>query len=312
MRVALLALTVGCGLTTPVLAQETPPDPRLDEARTLFEQGLARADEQRWGEAVEYFRAALELVDRPSIVFNLGVALFRNGQTREAETVLNRFLSRADPIEDGADIAAARRFLGEIRNSYATIVLRVSPANAHVEIDGDPSEGEGANREIEVDPGTHRVVVRADGYHPSRFRLSVLPGGRTERAVELARAPGAPSIVEVTAPDDARVVLDGEDVGTGRVELDVEPGEHTLVVHIPEEPFSRTFEIASGERIVVDASVVEGDIASSPWFWILLGVGVAGAGVGITLGILAAQPDDPLADYQGSANWTFLALTAPF
>jgi hypothetical protein len=312
MRVAALTIAIGCGLAAHARAQDAPPDPNVEQARTLFEQGLARADEQRWGEAVEYFRAALELVDRPSIVFNLGVALFRNGQTREAETVLNRFLSRADPIEDGADVAAARRFLGEIRNSYATLVLRVSPASAHVEIDGEPSEGEGATREIEVDPGTHRIVVRADGYYTSRFRMSVLPAGRTERAVELARAPGAPSIVEVTAPDDARVVLDGEEVGAGRVELDVAPGEHTLVVHVPEEPFSRTFEIASGERLLVDATVVEGDVTSSPWFWILLGVGIAGAGVGITVAILAAHPDDPLADYQGSANWTFLALTAPF
>ena len=61
-------------------AQEARDDARLEEARVLFERGLALTDEERWAEALEYFRRSRAISERPSGVYNAAVALYHLGR----------------------------------------------------------------------------------------------------------------------------------------------------------------------------------------------------------------------------------------
>ena len=69
-------------------AAESPED----QARELFEQGIERTEEERWGEALEYFRRSDTLVSRPSTTFNIAVALLRLGRSGEAVDALDAYL----------------------------------------------------------------------------------------------------------------------------------------------------------------------------------------------------------------------------
>src|SRR5262245_12309570 len=67
------------GLWASPLAAQSPDE----QARALFEQGLAASDAQRWLEAASLFQRSRELVERPSTLFNLVVVLHRLGRYRD-------------------------------------------------------------------------------------------------------------------------------------------------------------------------------------------------------------------------------------
>src|SRR5687768_8452884 len=66
-----------------------PPSPGLDEradraARNLFEDGRIAFAAARFGEALQYFRAAHRISERPILLFNIGSTLDRLRQDAEA------------------------------------------------------------------------------------------------------------------------------------------------------------------------------------------------------------------------------------
>jgi hypothetical protein len=284
---------------------------RLAEARGLFERGLAAADAERWAEAVELFRRARDVVERPSIVFNLGQALVRVGQAAEARAALERFTAIADARTDAADIERARRLLAELAAHQGTLTLAVEPADALVEVDGAPLEGSGAERVLTLDPGRHRVSVSAPGHRADRFEVSVLAGSQERRSALLERLPSRPGVLVVHAAEGAEVRVDGLLVGRGEHESEVVPGPHRVtVVDGRATLLDRELAIGEGERVVLDAlSQRGGSIAEEPWLWVVVGLAIVGAGVGIGVGVVVSQaPGDPAAGYAGTTGVTIPAL----
>jgi hypothetical protein len=309
------SLALACGLARPTSAgaQEAAPSAeQLAEARGLFERGLTAADAERWAEAVELFRRAREIVERPSIVFNLGQALVRLGRSSEARAALDRFVAIADARVDQADIAAAQRLLAELGAAQGTLELSVEPADAVIELDGAPLEGSGAERAITLDPGRHRIAVTAPGYRPDRFEVSVIAGSRERRSALLERLPSRPATLVVHAPVGAEVRVDGLLAGRGEIETELVPGDHHVVVSdAGASLLERDLSIGEGDRLVLDAIVHETgvSIAEEPWLWIVVGLAVVGAGVGIGVGVVLSQPPtDPALGYAGSTGVTVSAL----
>ena len=310
---AFLSLSLACGLVSPTRAQDASPSAeQLAEARALFERGLAAADAERWAEAVELFRHARDLVERPSIVFNLGQALMRLGRATEAQTALERFVAIADASADRADIAVAERLLSELALAQGTLELSVEPADAVIELDGALLEGAGAERVITLDPGRHRIAVTAPGHRPDRFEVSVIAGSRERRSALLERLPSRPATLVVHAPADAEVRVDGLLAGRGEIETELVPGEHHVAVSSAGTSLlERDLDVGEGDRVVLDAVVheAEASIVEEPWLWVVVGLAIVGAGVGIGVGVVLSQPPtDPALGYAGSTGVTVSAL----
>lgn len=285
----------------------------LAEARSLFERGLAAADAERWGQAVELFRRASEIVERPSIVFNLGQALMRLGRSTDARVALERFIAIADSAADRQDIEAAQRLLSELAATQGTLELSLEPADAIVELDGEPLAGSGAERTLTLDPGRHRLAITAPGHRPDRFEVSVIAGSHERRSSLLERLPSRPATLVVHAPSGAEVRVDDLLAGRGEIETELVPGEHRVVVTSAGSTLlERSLTVAEGDRVVLDAIVRDttgGSIVEEPWLWIVVGVVVVGAAVGVTLGLVLSQPaPDPLAGYAGTTGVTLGAL----
>lgn len=76
-----------------------------DEARILFEAGVAASRAERWYEASEYFHRSLSLAEKPSTWFNLAVAEIKQGHRREGLSALDAFEQSANP-RDHAEMLA--------------------------------------------------------------------------------------------------------------------------------------------------------------------------------------------------------------
>jgi hypothetical protein len=228
-----------------------------EEARELFRKGVQMADEQRWGEAVQYFRQSRELMDRDSTVFNLAVALFRAGKYRDAITAFEDFLRMVDPKAPAQVKNEAQGFLRKAKASVAKVQLTVSPENAVVSVDGETLEGTGSQRELVLDPGPRRLRIEAPSHLSQTIRLSLMSGAEVSTQVELVPLMGD---LHGGQDESARRSAAAQAAADGRAVTFAGEGQE------PRDGSRRS-------------------VFKSPWFWVATGVVLAAVGVGLGVGL---------------------------
>ena len=286
-------------------APQAQEDARAREARGLFERGISLSDEERWSEALEYFRRSRALLERASSAFNMAVALFRLGRYQEAVQAFDDYLGLTSADEDGARYQEAQRYLRDMRANLGRLVLTVVPPEASVYVDGVPASGEGGHRELHLDPGSRNITISLDGYRARRLNLPVLEGQVHERSIVLEALPGGDTVLGVQADvADAVIEVDGARVGVGSAELPVEPGSHRIEIFVDgSSRYSEEVELEEGVFHRVDASVMDDrdtTFFGSPWPWIVGGVLVAAAVLSVAL--VVTRQNDPLEDYNGTTG----------
>ncbi|MFO0562004.1 MAG: PEGA domain-containing protein [Polyangiales bacterium] len=299
------ALCASTALTPSARAQTQPSSAQVNEARALFQSGMRLVEQERWGEALEFFRRSRAIAARPSTVFNIGSVLVRLGRMAEAIATLEEFLRVSDERQNAAERAEAQRLLTEARAARASLALSTNVEDAHVFIDGSPLEGRGADRSLQLDPGTHVLRLTAEGHEEQSVSISLLPGQTTARAVVLRPLPTRISLA--VTPAQARVSLDGVDRGDVR-SFDVQPGRHELSLRAEGFlPLDRAVDVRLGQALSLDLSLSRRPatpITQSPWFWTAIG---AGAVATIAVVLVVAVPVQ-LEPYGGNTNTVISAL----
>ncbi len=267
-------------------AQESSPQAL---ARAHFERGLERANAEAWVEALEAFRASLAALDRPATHLNVGAALLRLGRHIEARQEMETLLAtgmlgdsertQAQVIRDHA-VAGIRR-----------IDVALEPSSGTVFVDGAARAI--TNGQLELDPGRHTIEVRADGFATQTREL-----GPDDRAM-IVRLRATPARLRVLSTiESARIVLDGEERGSGTFDAEVDAGRHQLEVSAEgHETFERWLTLAPAQELEVLAQLVarrDENVLESPWFWGIGGVTlavVAGVAIGLGVGLTSGGLD---------------------
>jgi hypothetical protein len=174
----LLAL---CLAAAPVRGAEPGAEDR-ETARALFEQGKSEMSVGRFAEAREHLQKSLSLVARPSVAFNLAVALRGMGRPKESAQLLRRMLAGDFGVLPPDRRAEVVQLEQEVRRDIARVVVSASGApSIEVRIDGvlvttltssHPSA-------IETNPG-ERVVTLSARHHDSIERTLVLVAGKSQ------------------------------------------------------------------------------------------------------------------------------------
>lgn len=184
-----LALTwVPCAMAqdapeeTPAESPE-PEDAATAEARARFTQGLALADAGNCSGALAEFEAALALLRRPSILFNIARCQEQLNRYDLAVTAYGTFLAEADP--DDPDRARAESTVEQLGRLLGTIHLESNvPAEVWL---GDRVVGASPG-DVLVPGGVHVIELRATGRIPERREVQVSAGSEVSLEVELASA----------------------------------------------------------------------------------------------------------------------------
>lgn len=278
------------------------------QARALFEEGRAASTEERWVDALSAFERSRAILERPSTVFNLAAVLVRLGRARDALHALDDLDRIADARRDRAVLEQARPLRTTAEQSLRHVVLRVSPAEARIEVDGVVLEETGAERSTILDPGAHAIVVSLDGYREERFEL---PVGTDARDVSLA--PLDATLVVTSTVDAATIAIDGAPRGVGHVQATVSPGGHLVTLDAEGYvPFERRVDVAPGASMTVEAALEpiahEESLVESPLFWGLTGAGVAVVAA-VIIGVAVATAGTEPA-YGGSSNVVLAPLVS--
>lgn len=247
----------------------------LARARSLFEAGVALTQQNRWAEAASLFTQSRAARDRPRTAFNLALCLQHMGRLVEADQVVTAALAMQVDAELSRDLATLQ---AAVRGAFATLTLTLEPTVAQVLVDGSLRTETGPSRTLSLDPGRHLLEVRADGWAPQHFELTLQTAERVARRVALSNTVGV--ITVRPTPAEAAVSVDDLVIGRGLTHWTGVPGGHRVRVEANGyRPLRQSVMLAGGQSVEVVAALTreERGLARNPVFWTLLGVGVVAA-----------------------------------
>lgn len=171
------ALTALLSLTSVASAQE---------ARELFLQGQAAYETGDYDTAVQNWERAYELDPRPLLQYNLAQAYERLGLLDQAVAAYRVYIENTPGDDQRAQNARARIASLEQRVGNTSIRLTGGVEGAAILVDGEDRGRLPHPDPLRVDPGSHRVVVRAEGYEDFVSVVAVSAGQSVDVPVELA------------------------------------------------------------------------------------------------------------------------------
>jgi hypothetical protein len=268
---------------------------RQGEARQRFQRGGQFYQDSDWAHAIEEFRAAYELWANPVILFNLAQAYRRDGQLTQATETYNRYLETAPNLTPTQrnEVSEAIR---EISENRSVVTFEVEPAGAQVTLNGRDLGQSPIARNVEVLPGEYRVHVELANHEARDESFTIAAHDQHLVNVRLRPVAQNSQLAINVSPNDAHILIDGEDSGTGHAQRQVRPGQYQITV--TQEGFveeTRTVTVAPlrTESVSFTLRPRTRSIFTRPVFWAVVG-GVVAAGVLTAVIITSISEPDPI------------------
>ncbi len=164
-RVAVAAFLFGTLCFLPqgrVLAQRTEASPSAEEqqARQIFEQAAALADEARWAEAAALFRLSLETFPKGTTAFRYAEALLHDDHPSDAHRLVVQLRAEEFGALPPAALARVRQLEVEVQSRLGRLAVWTDgAAGAALEVDGEAHPLVEGRVTLWLEAGTHQVVV---------------------------------------------------------------------------------------------------------------------------------------------------------
>jgi hypothetical protein len=273
-----------------------------EQARSLHEAGGQFYDKARYVQAIDAFESAYRLAPRAATAFSLAqsyrVQYFVDGDKRKLERAVEMYRAYLDGDAVGnrrdhatEHLATLVPILERVRAEapaetpkpapppppQTRLIISSRTPGALVMVDGRTPETAPAS--FAVTPGKHFVEVSALSHVTKKIETQAVEGSAVAFNVELDPQPG---VVEISAPEDARISLDGRPLGAGPVaRTSIGSGWHVLsVVENGRTPFVRDLHVAHGEMLKIDA-----ELEVTTRRWIAYGLFAGGAAFALGSGV---------------------------
>jgi tetratricopeptide (TPR) repeat protein len=198
------------------------PQSKISRA-TLIKQGRLCYRLRDYRCAVDRFRRANALVPSTKLLFNLASAEDKLQHRAQALRLYRHYLreSKAPPRKIMRFIDKRLRSL---RKQVGWLTLDISPSVA-IEVRLDDRHWFSVSGAFPVDPGPHKLSVRARGYVAQDHRIEAVAEKRQRMAVKLSRT----TLTINSSPQGATVRIDGVERGRTPLTLsELAPGAHAL------------------------------------------------------------------------------------
>ncbi len=187
------AYLVACALALsamPAAAGPSPSSPAArKQARALFEKGKQLGRTNDWQGAHAALEQSFDLRPSHDTAADLAYAASRLGRFAEAARRASYALAHMPTGEAESKRNAVKKILDGAKQHVASVQLSADPPDADISVDGTSV---GAASELEgpvfLDPGTHAIAARADGYKSQSRSVDAKEGATDAIALKLERA----------------------------------------------------------------------------------------------------------------------------
>lgn len=267
-----------------------------DEARSLFNAGVAAYKQGQFMTAAQAFIKAHKILPKAELLFSIAQAFKREfddkNQKEPLAAAVKYYRQYLDEVKDGGRRLEAAKALGDLKPilqsmggeagemRFPTRLSVNSPApNAVAILDGGAPQGLPWNTQIK--PGQHTLEIRASGYRGSTQTFNAAEGDILPFNVPLD---GIAPTLQIDGADGADVTVDGKLLGTAPFTqpLPVSPGRHFIAVtERGHKAYAEELEFDYGAKTNVSV-----DLPSTNQRRVAWGVLAGGGATLITSGIL--------------------------
>lgn len=206
LQIFALTLTVGLtfGASTPLhVAAQAPQQNAL--ARTLFEEGVALADQGDYVGAADRFSRAYSLKPTSGIAFNWASVLIESGKFVQAEDLLLGV--QRDPAASASLKEESETMLSALKPRIAHLKVRVvagagasTEPGISVEVDGHDWPRAAWDISSPIDPGAHSVRLLRGQSELAREEPQLAEGAAREVVLQVPTSGASTSVVSTTTP----------------------------------------------------------------------------------------------------------------
>ena len=230
------------------------------EAERHFTSAMRLVQREQWTEALAAFETSMQLFPTQTTAFNRALCLRLLGRAPEAIVAFEELIDRYETDIERRRQIEIQRELANLRPAVGRIEVRTGEIRgALVLVDGSEAGRTPLPRPLAVNPGAHRVEVRADGFENFNQQITVAGGDEQALDVSLQRA-AAPGRVRVNlALPGAQVAIDGRQVGTSPLAepVSVSPGQRTISASRPGYQTAQVqVQVIEGDEVAAELTMV--------------------------------------------------------
>jgi len=212
---ALLALAGGVCHSAPAFAQTSD---ELSEARAAFQRGIELEQAKNWAGAIKQFRQVGQVKMTPQVRYHIALCEENLGKLVAALGGYELALADAESVGDGVSFKQeVEASVNDLRARIPKVVIQrgAGAEAAAIELDGVALGESSVGVEVPLDPGPHALVATAPGHSDYSETLEVAEEETRTVTIDLKPLPAdAPPDTTGGAPDDGGVPAgDGKKYG---------------------------------------------------------------------------------------------------
>ncbi|AUX30026.1 MULTISPECIES: PEGA domain-containing protein [Sorangium] len=180
----------GAAGQTAIQAPRAPSEAMSDKARKLYMEGVTASEKGRWADAYASFVAAWALQKHYTIAGGIGTCELMLQRYPDAAKHLAIYVREIekDATATPDERAAALKTYAQARAKVGAVRLHVDVEDAEVRVGQEVVGTVPLQDPVFLEPGTHTISVRRQGYEPASVAVELKAGEEIERSVELKSA----------------------------------------------------------------------------------------------------------------------------
>lgn len=210
-------------------AAEKPTAAQIKEAKRDAADAAKLMKKKQFSEALPKLQAAYDVDPKPATLAQIGTCQRELSQNAEAYATFERVLASDAKQLSAKDKKAAEKNLEELGKLTALLRVTVSEADAELSLNGNALASEALTKPIRLNPGVHKLLANKAGFEPFSKDVEVAAGAEaTIEAKLVAEVKTARVRVTEKSGNEARVFVNGKDVGAAPWEGDLDPGQYIV------------------------------------------------------------------------------------